>query len=211
MERYIEKGIKWTEDDWAEISWHEIFHNFQDYQFDNKLLNNKNQSFEYIEKSNTNQIYLKLVSIELKLILKALKAEEEKIKKKILCEEIITSRKRRYDYLTKNYSKQSVETEMFYEVSEGTARYVDHLMPFYASKLSNVPGIFSFIEWKKKTMEDIYKRATLVSQGDMYWYPLGFAMSLLFDQIDKTWKMKIFKQNKFFTGLSEELCSQKNN
>lgn len=218
LERFHSKDMKWSVEEWMEVFWHEVFHNFQDALYTEKSLNTSMTNFAGVGPLIEDQRYLALVEKEISLIAKALQIQDQNLKLKIFCEQAIPARNRRAEYLKKKGTTASTDIERFYEVSEGTARYVEEMMALKAIQLDKVsmakatasitgdPGFSRFAHSKKKSLDALIERVGKLRKGDRFYYQTGFALALLLDQLRPTWKKEVFSTPGFLDSLSRETC-----
>ena len=219
LQRFHMKGLKWSIEEWLSVYWHEVFHNFQssDYRYD--LNDADSYDFSKIQPLLSDADYLARVREEQKLVSAALKEKAVEAKRGLICEKIVPMRAARFRRANaKVPGGGAPKTELFYESSEGTARYVEEMMSLAAGKLSDAeiaplaqgldgfPGFTKFAKFKMATVEQLHVRVAHIGAKDRYYYQTGFALSLLLDQVQPGWKTKIFKTPSFFGGLLNEYC-----
>lgn len=211
LERFHMKEMKWTIDEWVSIFWHEVFHNFQDGLYAEKLISNTITDLNQLRKLEESEKFLDQIRVEQKLLMSALSNNYRATKRKIICEDFLGKRQQRY----KKMPKKAVATEKFYEISEGTARYVEEMMSLAAGKLLasqteqeryKLHRFSYFNKYATKNVESFYARLDSISPTKKYYYNTGFALALLLDQIEPEWKNSIFQKDGFLYGKIVSWC-----
>lgn len=211
IERFHFKDMKWDVDDWLAIFWHEVFHNYQDSLYKPELVVSKITDFTNVKSYIKSEKFLKTIKVELKTVSQALKSPNLNRKRDMICKKFIPIRTARY----KSMPPESVETEQFYEISEGTARYVEELMSLSIGKLLktkenqskfSLPNFHSFEKYEKRDRSYYYESIHDVSPQKRYFYNTGFALALLLDQVKPNWKSNAFQERGFLFSQVKSWC-----
>lgn len=210
----LERKMGWKVDDWMAIFWHEIFHNFQDEKYDPTLVNDSVTDSRPINDLMKDEKYFIMVMEELKLIREALKSPKKD--KFSQCKKLIKSREDRFEYSRKIHGENSNTIEKFYELSEGTARYVEEMLSLSISKRNDlekhIPLLIksgrsnSFKKYRTMKKSDYYSKILNLSLGQPFYYQTGFATALLLDQLSNNWKQDIFKTKGFMHSKLLNTC-----
>jgi len=211
IERFHQKGMKWSPDDWLSIFWHEVFHNFQDSLYAPELVVSEITNFANIKPYVESEKFLELVRHEQRILMTALKKQKLKDKRKTICMDFLNARKKRY----KSMNQLAVTSEKFYEISEGTARYVEELMSLEAGRIFSaervrssfkIIGFEHFEKYAKKNLASYYEKLDTMSTSMKYFYNTGFGLALLLDQINPLWKKTAFQTKGFLFTTVEQWC-----
>lgn len=112
---------------------------------------------------------------------------------------------------------KAVSSEQFYEISEGTALYVEELMSLKAGELLKkeenkskfLVSNFNFYEKYGSRKLDYYYESILdVSPQKRYFYNTGFSLALLLDQLNPNWKASAFKEKGVLFSKVNSLCQK---
>lgn len=209
--RFHMKDMKWDIDDWSAIFWHEVFHNYQDDLYHPNLISREVTNFSNVKSFVESEKFLNKIRKELNILSDALKAEDVKTKKSLICDRLIPMKLKRY----KSMPAKSVTSEQFYEISEGTARYVEEMMSLAAGKLLaseqtkkkySFNNFNSFKKYAARDRKHYFNSIKDVSPQKRYFYNTGFGLALLLDQVSPTWKEQAFKEKGFLFGLAQAWC-----
>lgn len=217
IERFHKKGWKWSVEDWMAIYWHEVFHDFQDTLYKADLVSDSVTDFKPVEDLINDDAYRNEISKEQKLLSEALKVSSPSDKHRIICKEFLPLREARYAFLRKSGKASSIATEQFYEISEGTARYVEELLTIAVanapsnsrnefSLISALPHFDGFRKFKGRTKRRYFDRILNLPKGERYFYQTGFALALVLDQVMPDWKNSAFKSKEFLFGRVKAYC-----
>jgi hypothetical protein len=214
LDRFHLKNMKWDVDDWLAIFWHEVFHNFQDSLYKSELVTAEVTNYSHLKHYVESESFLKRIRAEQVVLSQALNSSNTKLKRRLICQKLIPMRVERY----KSMPAQSVTAEQFYEISEGTARYVEELMSVSSGRLldsSNirsqfaVPGFLFFTKYAKRDRSHYFDSIQKdISPQNRYFYNTGFALSLLLDQVKPDWKTKAFSEKGFLFGQIRYWCEK---
>lgn len=211
--RFHFKGMSWNVDDWLSIFWHEVFHNYQDSLYKPELITNEVTDFSNIETFVQSEKFLGEIRKELKILNLALKANDAKKKRVLVCNKLIPMKIKRY----KSMPLKAVTSEQFYEISEGTARYIEERMSLAAGKLlisketQNQYLLSNFQFFKKYASRNLsyyFDSIQNVSPQKRYFYNTGFGLALLLDQIQPRWKDTAFQEKGFLFTQIKTWCAQ---
>lgn len=191
-EKYIINQIginkdKMMDEQYLAILYHEGLHAYQLTYYEDKLMSIFNEQYREIdEKEILNRIdkepILSYYQKEVELLYEAVTTEsnDEAI---FLGKEYINRRQDRIEYLEKEWSAEEVEVlkeqEHFYELTEGTAKYMEEQILVKLEKEDLV----------QKYLESI---KGLPKQKQKY-YNSGMGICLLLDRLNITWKEDVFK------------------
>ncbi len=211
IERFHFKNMNWDVDDWIAIFWHEVFHNYQDSLYNPELIKDNFTNYSNIKTFVQSEKFLKKIKAELKIITLALKTENPIFKRKLICKKLIPLKLKRYKEMPEN----SVASEQFYEISEGTARYVEEIMSLAAGRFlsseeqKNNYSLYNFKSFKKyanRNLNYYYESIQDISTENPYYYNSGFGLTLLLDQIQPQWKKSAFQEKGFLFTQVKNWC-----
>lgn len=220
LERYRRKGHPWTAEDWMAIFWHEVFHVYQDSQYKPELTASEKTSIEPIKNLLDDPVYLELLQQEQALMKEALLQPKLPKKNETVCQKYLPQRRLRHEGLKIKGRQGALQNELFYEVSEGTARYVEEITALTAAKLPAIelkkldaglyggPDYSRFQKFKSRPLAYHYAQVDQFPQGTPYYYVTGFSLALLLDQLDPAWKKDIFQTENFFDAKLESYCQK---
>ncbi len=215
VERFHDKGMKWSIDDWSAIFWHEVFHNFQDTLYSPELVVANVTDFSHLKVHVKSEKFLDKIRKEQRIVMRALKTSDLAAKRKLVCGDFINARKHRYRSMTKD----AVVSERFYEISEGTARYTEELMSVQAGKFFlnaaeherfKSEGFEFFAKYADRNPATYYEKLDEMSPSMRYFYNTGFGLALVLDQVDPQWKKTAFQTRGFLFAKIEEWCRDRN-
>lgn len=190
-DQYIVKQLSFeketiTESQYISILYHEGFHAYQMENYLDKL-NVMYPDYEEVklqelmDKVDKDKEFNKLYNEEYLLMHNILKEKDkEVINNKI--KKLIEKRYKRYDTLKKKLGSEEanalIKLENFYELFEGTARYME----------IKTAQILKDNELYSKYLEDIKE----TSKGREKYYRSGMALCLILDKVNKEWKKDVF-------------------
>jgi len=212
LEVFHSNGDNWSADDWVNISVHELFHNFQDSKFSytQEILN---AAFDRtFQKQNEDLEVRALLVRELNLLADAVCNENLKAKVALL-KKVLGLRKVRWRIALKKFGADPAPGERFAVAIEGTARYAEEFAMAYVAQyqndtlLKNDPFFENFSAYHKRSDKNFWCeqiRAFSKRKGEKFWYPMGFAYSLILDDLAPGWKESLYSSNKFFDSFFEK-------
>jgi hypothetical protein len=219
ISRYHKKGESWSAEDWMSIYWHEVFHTYQDTQYLPELVSPERTSIEPLNELLSSSTYVSSIRDELGSIRRALMARSPEQKRHWACDELLAKRKRRQMTLIAQGDGNAVRNELFYEFSEGSARYIEEMMTIGAAALPadklhsldrGLPldkDYTRFTRFKNRTRGYYYDKIAEFPEGFRYYYATGFSLALFLDQVDPGWKKDIFRTEGFLDAKLKNYCA----
>lgn len=218
IDRFHSKGMDWSVEDWLSIFWHEMFHAYQDGQYDPRLISDGAQDYSLVEPLVKDPGYRARVVSEQGLLGAALLENDPGEKRRSICEGFLPRRLERRKWVEVSKGSATVAAESFYEVSEGTARYAEEMLTVAASRaapallrsfdsgLLGRKGYSGFRATKHRDAASYYGSLADLPKDGRYYYATGFGLALLLDQVEPGWKKSVFRTPGFLQGMLVGYC-----
>ncbi|WP_413576611.1 hypothetical protein ACLVWU_01080 [Bdellovibrio sp. HCB290] len=209
LDEYHRSGDKQTTEEWIHISFHELFHTYQDQfvNYDSALM--KEITTPIKREIAKDDEHRKLVKKEVELLGQAA-CSASMTKTKANLKKALQLRSKRWAFLEKKYAFKPLQWERYDAWAEGTADYVElHLMSKFAfyqddTLLKSDPFFDGFKEYKKE-IQQAWCELISSNKKQSYWYSLGFAYALILDKLMPDWKTKKLDSKLFFDAYFKEL------
>lgn len=199
LARHRDKGRDTTVEGWLARLWHEFFHVFQGR---GGLSKDPRPNAVTALPPEALGSYWEQISREQAVLSAALEEPKAALKAKILRRRYVPLRRARYDRLEGSGRPDLVSSELQYEAAEGTACYVEELLPRALAKLPAKnfgrlrawPGFGGFEGFRRppgelrRGLRQVPK--TPISAASRI---TGLALSLALDQLSPNWKNDVFK------------------